>query len=107
MSIGVLSGGYGESLGITSDLSSFKSIEEVTMIVGESLVNNGGDATIFSGDSEGVFNLSSGSGSTIGEYVWFIGGKGILDKERGVSITLDISSSTCYIVDTWLIRSRR
>ena len=75
MSIGVLAGGDGGSLSITSDLSSSKSIEEVTMIVGESLVSNGGDATIFSGDSGGVFNLSSGSGSTIGESMWFIGGK--------------------------------
>ena len=107
MSIGVLSGGDGRSLSIASDLSSSKSIEEVTMIVGESLVSNGGDATIFSGDSRGVFNLSSGSGSTIGESVWFIDGKGRIDKERGVSITLNISSSTCCIVDTWLIRTRR
>ena len=69
MSIGILSAGDGGPLSITSDLSSSKSIEEVTMIVGESLVSNGGDATIFSGDSGGVFNLSSGSGSTIGESV--------------------------------------
>ena len=69
MIIDILSGGDGGSLGITSDLSSSKIIEEVTMIVGESLVSNGGDATIFSGDSGGVFNLSSGSGSTIGESV--------------------------------------
>ena len=51
MSIGVLSGGDGRSLSIASDLSSSKSIEEVTMIVGESLVSNGGDPTIFSGDN--------------------------------------------------------
>jgi len=65
----MLSGGDGESLSITLDLSSSKSIEEVTMIVCESLVSNGGDTTIFLGDSGGVFNLSSGSGSTIGESV--------------------------------------
>ena len=107
MSIGILSAGDGGPLSITSDLSSSKSIEQVTMIVCESLVSNGGDVTIFSDDSGWVFILSSGSGSTIGEYVWFIGGKGGSDKERGVSITLDIISSTCCIVDTWLIRSKR
>ena len=46
MIIGVLSGGDGRSLSITSD-SSFKSIQEVTMIEGKSLVRNGGDASIF------------------------------------------------------------
>ena len=107
MTIGVWSGGDGGSLSITSNLSSFKSIQEVTMIEGKSLVRNAGDASIFSGDSGGVYNLSSGSGSTAGGSVWLIGGKGGLDKERGVSIILDIISSTCCIVDTWLIRSRR
>ena len=107
MTIGVWSGGDGGSLSITSNLSSFKSIQEVTMIEGKSLVRNAGDASIFSGDSVGVYNLSSGSGSTAGGSVWLIGGKGGLDKERGVSIILDIISSTCCIVDTCLIRSRQ
>jgi len=77
------------------------------MIEGKSLVRNGGDASMFSGDSGGVSNLSSGLGSTTGGFVWLIGGKGGLDKERGVSITLYIISFTCCIVDTWSIRSRR
>ena len=47
MSMCVLSGCDGESLSITLDLSSSKSIEKVVMLGGESLVRNGGDATIF------------------------------------------------------------
>ena len=47
MSMCVLSGGHGESLRIPLDLSSSKSIEKVIMLGGESLVSNGGDATIF------------------------------------------------------------
>jgi len=59
------------------------------MFKAKSLVRNGGDASIFSGDNGGVYNLSSGSGSIAGEFVWLIRGKGGLDKERGVSIILD------------------
>ena len=77
------------------------------MIEGKALVRNGGDTSIFSDYSGGVSNLPSGSVSTTGEFVWLIDGKGGLDKERGVSITLDTISSTCCIVDTWLIRLRR
>ena len=104
MSNGVLSGCGGGSLSITLDLSSSKNIEKVIMLA---LVRNGEDTSIFSDDSGGVSNLPSGSVSTTGGFVWLIGGKGGSDKEIGVSIILDISRSTCCIVDTWLIRSRR
>ena len=69
MGVGILSCDDGGSLSITSDVSSSKSIEEVTMIEGGSLVSNERDATRFVGECGGVFNLFSGSGSTIGEFV--------------------------------------
>ena len=59
------------------------------------------------GDSGGIFNLSSGSGRNIEGSMWLVGGKGGSDKERGVCISLYFSSSTCCIVDSWLIRSRQ